>query len=88
MQKPAKKVKIRLMEQDRTLTGLARELGVAYSYLLDVLHGRRKSKKLIKRIAEAMDWPELEEIYEKFWEESRGVSGTTAVNHASGNSHS
>ncbi len=71
MQKPVTKVRIRLMEQDKTLTNLARELGVAYSYLLDVLHGRRKSKRLIRKIANLMDWDELEEIYETFWEENK-----------------
>ena len=70
MKKPIVEVKKRLLEQGKNLTQMAGDLGVAYSYMLDVLHGRRKSKPLIEQIAAYLNYPELVELYE---EEFAGV---------------
>ena len=65
-----KEVKRRLYMKDKNLTQMAKDLGISYSYMLDVLHGRRKSMPLIERIAAYLNFPELVELYE---EEFAGV---------------
>jgi len=70
MRKPIVEVRKRLLEQGKNLTQMASDLDVSYSYMLDVLHGRRKSIPLIERIAKYLDFPELVELYE---EEFAGV---------------
>jgi len=65
MRKPIVEVKKRLLEQGKNLTQMAEDLGIAYSYMLDVLHGRRKSVPLIERIAAYLDFPELVELYKE-----------------------
>ncbi|GAB6075775.1 hypothetical protein [Desulfurobacterium crinifex] len=65
-----KEVKRRLYMKDKNLTQMAKDLGISYSYMLDVLHGRRKSIPLIERIAAYLNFPELVELYE---EEFAGV---------------
>ena len=63
MKKPIVEVRKRLLEQGKTLTRMAEDLGIAYSYMLDVLHGRRKSKRVIEEIAAYLGYPELVELY-------------------------
>ena len=58
-----KEVKRRLYMKDKNLTQMAKDLGISYSYMLDVLHGRRKSIPLIERIAAYLNFPELVELY-------------------------
>jgi len=60
-----KEVKRRLYMKDKNLTQMAKDLGISYSYMLDVLHGRRKSIPLIERIAAYLNFPELVELYEE-----------------------
>ena len=70
MRKPIVEVRKKLLEQGKTLTRMAEDLGIHYYYMLDILHGRRKSRKVIEQVAAYLGYPELVELYE---EEFAGV---------------
>lgn len=45
-----KQVRIALIQQDKTLTGLAEDLGISVSYLYEILKGTRKSEEQKQKI--------------------------------------
>ncbi|SMO74886.1 hypothetical protein SAMN06269117_12524 [Balnearium lithotrophicum] len=63
--KVIKEVRRRLYMEDKNLTHMAKDLGISYSYMLDVLHGRRKSVPVVERIAAYLNYPELVELYKE-----------------------
>ena len=49
-----KQVRIALIQQDKTLTGLAEDLGISVSYLYEILKGTRKSEDQKTRIMDLL----------------------------------
>jgi transcriptional regulator with XRE-family HTH domain len=45
-----KQVRIALIQQDKTLTGLAEELGISVSYLYEIIKGTRNAEEQKQRI--------------------------------------
>lgn len=45
-----KQVRIALIQQEKTLTGLADELGISVSYLYEIIGGTRKAEEQKQRI--------------------------------------
>ena len=57
-----KQVRIALIQQDKTLTSLAEDLGISVSYLYEILKGTRKSEEQKTRIMNLLGLDE--EVYE------------------------
>ena len=64
-------VKEKSRERGISLAKLAFELGVNQIYLLNVLHGRKVSRPLIRRIAQTLHVPDLPSQYEMFLSQRR-----------------
>lgn len=45
-----KQVRIALIQQEKTMTGLAEELGISVSYLYEIIRGTRKAEEQKQRI--------------------------------------
>lgn len=45
-----KQVRIALIQQDKTLTGFAEELGISVSYLYEIIRGTRNAEEKKKQI--------------------------------------
>lgn len=45
-----KQVRVALIQQEKTLTGLAEELGISISYLYEIIRGTRKAEEKKKQI--------------------------------------
>jgi transcriptional regulator with XRE-family HTH domain len=73
-------VKEKSRERGISLAKLAFELGTNQVYLLNVLHGRKVSRPLIQRIAQALHVPDLPSQYEIYLAsrrvESKGAKPT------------
>ncbi|WP_443217511.1 helix-turn-helix domain-containing protein [Sporolactobacillus sp. CQH2019] len=48
------KVRIKLLEKDKSMRSLAGDLGITNAYLSDILRGNRKAEKQRKRIAKLL----------------------------------
>jgi transcriptional regulator with XRE-family HTH domain len=45
-----KQVRVALIQQEKTLSGLAEELGISVSYLYEIIRGTRKAEEKKQRI--------------------------------------
>jgi len=58
-------VKQKLAKKGMNFTQLAFAIKVRYPYLMDVLSGRRISRKVVKEVADYLESPEIYEEYER-----------------------
>lgn len=49
------KVRVKLLELDKTMLSLANDLGITNAYLSDILRGNRKAETQKKRIADMLN---------------------------------
>jgi transcriptional regulator with XRE-family HTH domain len=59
-------VREKCREVGLSLAKLAFELGTNQVYLLNVIHGRKVSRPLIRRIAQVLHIPDLPQVYEEY----------------------